>query len=278
MKPPFPYFGGKQRVADQIIDLFPAREGYVEPYAGGLSVLLAKPRSVLEVVNDLNGHLVTFWRVLRDSPEELQRVCDLTPHARDEFDLSLERDGLDDIETARRVWVLMTQGRSAIWKNTGWRHYKNGAASSGFATYMAAYRDRLHPCAERLRDVQIECRPGVQLIETYGAHAANLLYVDPPYLGTTRRNVSRYAVEMKDAAQHHDMLDALLTAKGPVVLSGYANEIYEARLPDWQRVELEARTQGGDRTEVLWLNPLCAALIDQEAQSPQLWKEGASDG
>jgi hypothetical protein len=59
-------------------------EHYVEPYAGSLAVLLAKPRSRMETVNDLDGDLMTFWRVLRDQPEDLTRVCALTPHARAE--------------------------------------------------------------------------------------------------------------------------------------------------------------------------------------------------
>ena len=81
MKPPMPYYGGKQRIADRIVATFPDHLHYVEPFAGGLSVLLAKEQSKLETVNDLDRHLVTFWRVLRDRPEDLMRVCTLTPHS-----------------------------------------------------------------------------------------------------------------------------------------------------------------------------------------------------
>ncbi|MEU7787689.1 DNA adenine methylase [Amycolatopsis sp. NPDC049159] len=128
MKPPLTYFGGKTRLAEQISAAFPAHEHYVEPYAGSLAVLLAKPRSRMETVNDLDGDLMTFWRVLRDQPDELTRVCALTPHARAE---QLEAYALgevpDDLERARRVWVLLTQGRAGVMRNTGWRHFSRSA-------------------------------------------------------------------------------------------------------------------------------------------------------
>src|SRR5690625_2808765 len=85
MKPPFPYFGGKTRLAGSIVYLLPQHDHYVEPFGGSLAVLLTKPRSRMETVNDLDGDLQTFWRVLRDQPSELARVCAMTPHSRAEI-------------------------------------------------------------------------------------------------------------------------------------------------------------------------------------------------
>ena len=59
-------------------------EFYVEPFAGSLAVLFAKPRARHEIVNDLDGGLVTFFRVLRDRPDDLIRACTLTPFSRAE--------------------------------------------------------------------------------------------------------------------------------------------------------------------------------------------------
>lgn len=72
MRSPVPYFGSKQRVAPWIASLLPAHGHYGEPYCGGLSVLLAKRPSAMETVNDLDGDLMTFWRVLRDRPDEVE--------------------------------------------------------------------------------------------------------------------------------------------------------------------------------------------------------------
>ncbi|WP_234974522.1 DNA adenine methylase [Williamsia sterculiae] len=106
--PPMAYFGGKTRLAPRIAGMLPAHGHYVEPFAGSLAVLLTKPISRMETVNDLDGDLMTFWRVLRDRPTELARVCALTPHSRAELieaqNVSDHAD-LDDLERARLVWV-----------------------------------------------------------------------------------------------------------------------------------------------------------------------------
>ena len=71
--PPFSYAGGKTTLAGRIVDLFPQHQ-HIEPFAGSLAVLLAKPPSRLETVNDLDGAIVALWKTLRDQPDELMRV------------------------------------------------------------------------------------------------------------------------------------------------------------------------------------------------------------
>lgn len=254
MKPPMPYFGGKQTVADRIVALFPEHDGYIEPYAGGLAVLFAKPAERMEVVNDINEDLVTFWRVLRDRSDELIRVCELTPHSRSEMRLSWTREGVDELERARRVWVLLTQGRSSNWLKTGWRFYLDPhGTSSSMAQYMAGYKARLAPAAERLMNVQLECRNALEVIADYGQHEDNLLYVDPPYLGSTRNSIG-YAHEMRDESDHVLLLETLAEVKASVVLSGYASPLYEKHLEGWAVHDIGSRTQGADRAERVWCN------------------------
>src|SRR5258707_1347980 len=130
VKPPFTYFGGKLSIAERIMALLPPHGHYVEPFAGSLAVLLAKPLSPMETVNDLDGDLMGFWRVLRDRPADLERVCALTPHSRAEQAASYDREDCDDLERARRVWVRLTQGRGGhLWRGTGWRYYQDPRGS-----------------------------------------------------------------------------------------------------------------------------------------------------
>lgn len=261
--PPVPYYGGKVTLAPRIVNLFPPHEHYVEPYCGSLAVLLAKPRSPMETVNDLDGELMTFWRVLRDRPADLIRTCALTPHSRAEHQAAYDRDEtLDELETARRVWVQLTQGRAGLRKRTGWRHYVDPVGSSfSMPDYLDSYVRRMAATAERLAGVSLESKPALELVVKYGTEPLVLLYVDPPYLGSTRSGSSwnGYQVEMRDDADHRELAEALQACRASVVLSGYASPLYDEDLySDWHRITFAASTgQGGsweNRTEVLWSN------------------------
>lgn len=278
MKPPFPYYGGKQTIADRIVELLPEHEHYVEPYCGSLSVLLAKPPSRMETVNDLDAALVTFWRVLRSMPDELARVCALTPHSRTEYVACREQaSSTDELETARRVWVVLPQGRAGGTRaaGTGWRHFVNPRGSSiGMPGYLSGYVDRMATAAQRLHGVSLESMPALELIDKYGADPRVLLYVDPPYLGSTRGWGNQYAHEMRDDAAHRELADALHGCRAAVVLSGYASDLYDRELfPGWDRVSLPASTGNGNvraRTEVLWSNRLLGvqrSLFDESEAS-----------
>lgn len=269
MKPPFPYYGGKQMLADRIIRLLPRHDCYVEPYAGSLSVLLAKPRVKLETVNDLDGDLVNFWQVLRTRTDELAEACGLTPHSRAEHvaaKAALKRPAADELERARQTWVLLTQGRSGKRGSTGWRYYVDPSATTfSMPQYLEAYVERFGPSVGRLHGVSLECRPALEVIGKYGKHPEALLYVDPPYVRSTRKGTG-YRHEMTDD-DHRAMAAALRTTQAAVVVSGYSCDLYDLELfPDWHRLEMAAGTGNGgewrDRTEVLWSNRPIRAQLD----------------
>lgn len=262
--PPFAYYGGKTRLADRIVALLPAHEHYVEPFAGSLAVLLAKTPSRMETVNDLDGLLMTFWRVLRDQPEQLARACALTPHSRAEYESARDADlsaVTDDVERARLIWVQLSQGRSGTLAPTGWRHFVDPAGCSvGMPQYLNGYVDRMAAGAHRLHNVSLECRPALEIVKQYGAFSTCCLYVDPPYIGTSRTSGGgTYKHEMRDAVGHQELLDALMGCKASVVLSGYASDLYDDALQGWDRIDIRTMTgqskgESRGRTEVLWSN------------------------
>lgn len=264
MRPPFPYYGGKMSVAERIAAVLPEHGHYVEPFAGSLAVLLAKAPARMETVNDLDQGIVTFWRMLRERPDELMTACALTPHSRAEHAIAIDMmDGtadVDEIERARRVWVRLTQGRSGALMPTGWRAYQNPAGGvTSMPGYLAGYVDRIPPAARRIAAVTLECRPAVDVIAAYGRHEQVLLYCDPPYPYSTRSG-SHYRHEMGREQQHRELAAALRAATAAVVLSGYDCELYDELYPDWDRLQISTFTgnggdrRGGSRVEVLWSN------------------------
>lgn len=253
VKPPFAYYGGKTTLAPKIASLLPPHEHYVEPFAGSLAVLLAKKPSRAETVNDLDGDLMTFWRVLRDRPDELERACALTPHSRAELALAKDLDVEDGLERARRVFVRLTQSRANSMKQTGWRYGRT--INKVMATHTVDLVRHVAPAAWRLRNVSLENRDALDVMRDYGAEPTVCLYVDPPYLGETR--ATNYRVEMLADDAHTALADVLNECKATVVLSGYDSPLYADLFAGWHRMDLDgATTLSGatGRVEVLWSN------------------------
>lgn len=265
LKPPVSYFGSKAALAERIAAVLPEHVHYVEPFAGSFAVLFGKRPSPMETANDLDGNLMTFWRMLRDRPAELERLCAFTPHSRAEYEAAFDLTG-DDLERARKVWVLLTQGRGGHLppKRGGWRHYQDprGSAAS-MPGYLSTYIGRMPGAVERLRNVSLECRPAADIIERYGRHEGVLLYCDPPYLASVRTlNNGRgrgpdYAHELRTDDEHRELAASLRAARAAVVLSGYDSPLYAGLYADWHRLELDAlagNSTDAARTEVLWSN------------------------
>ncbi len=267
--PPIPYYGAKVQMAPRIAALLPPHEHYIEAFAGSLAVLLAKRPSTLETVNDLDGHLVTFWKVVRDQPEELVSLIDATPHSRAEFVASAEfgAPNLTDIERARRVFTTIVQGRMGGLARTGWRNKVESNSSQLVSVEMMRFRQRLVTAANRIRHVQIENMDALDLITRYGIEPNNLIYADPPYLAHTRASVGHYRVEMPNPDQHIALAETLWRCKATVVLSGYRSDLYNDLYGDWYAEEFPTTTsQGGAGKavcEVIWSNRPLGGRIQQ---------------
>lgn len=112
--------------------------------------------------------------------------------------------------------------------------------------------EKIMEAAERLRGVQIENRPAVEVIRKFNFENV-LIYCDPPYVLSTRCR-KQYRYEMTDE-DHEVLLEALLQHKGPAIISGYSSPLYEERLKDWYREERINYAQNAQqRREVIWCN------------------------
>lgn len=273
------YHGGKWRLAPWIISYFPAHRIYVEPFGGGGSVLLRKTRSYAEVYNDLDGEIVNLFRVARDHGEELRMALEMTPYAREEFNLAWYPSP-DPVEQARRTVVrsFMGFGSSSVTRarktsksskpQTGFRSNSNRSGTIP-AHDWKHYPDEFVAIIERLRGVIIENRNAFEVMASHDSKET-LFYVDPPYLPETRDKGTDYRFEM-DEAGHIQLAEALHHLKGSVIVSGYPSLLYDRLYAGWNRVEHEALADGAaKRTEVLWIKGIDHGLfqdINQEEEA-----------
>lgn len=258
VRPVLKYPGSKWRIVEWIISLMPPHKSYLEPFFGSGAVFFNKPPSRIETINDLDGEIVNLFRVIRERPEDLERAVALTPYSRTEYKRAWEQrkagNVTDPVELARLTLVRYWQAHgSRCNENGGW---KNDRAGRGYAYAVRDWNripERIATAVERLKEAQIEQTPAVELIRRF-AHPEVLIYADPPYVLSTRTQ-RQYNVEMAENAQHIELLEALLAHPGPVMLSGYDNDLYNEMLPGWTRLCHKARSEGGGaRTECLWVN------------------------
>lgn len=258
-RPVLRYPGGKFRIAKWIISYFPQHKFYVEPYCGAASVLMHKPRTQGEIINDLDGDVVNVFRVLRDPLQatELERLVRLTPFAYEEYKHNYEQSE-EPIERARRTIFrsFASIGSDGISrKNSGFRALKNNESTVTAALEWSRWPDAIPAFVNRLKCVLIEQRPALHLLKLYD-RTETLFYVDPPYLISSRSTQSvRYFNEMTDQ-DHIELATVLRQVKGMVVLSGYASALYDELYADWQLIKGSAVAQNGKRrVECLWLSP-----------------------
>jgi DNA adenine methylase len=255
-RPALRWHGGKWLLAPWILEHFPEHRVYVEPFGGAASVLIRKPRSYAEVYNDLDGDVVSFFRVLRsERAGELIASLRLTPFAREEF-LTAYDKASDPVEEARRLVIRSFMGFGSDGFNrdrpTGFRANSSRSGTTPAHDWVN-YPDSLREIVERLQGVCIESRPAIDVMKQHDA-PTTLHYVDPPYMHDTRKSGHRYRHEM-DAEAHGELLGTLLRLEGIVVLSGYPHALYDAALSKWWRVERKALADGArPRTEVIWMN------------------------
>jgi DNA adenine methylase len=276
MKPLVPYHGSKGKLAGWIAGLMPPHRVYIEPFAGSLAVLLAKRPATHEVVNDIDGDVVNFYRMLRERPEDLEQACRLTPYARDEFYAAdIHQVGIDDLERARRWWIRVTQGFGAITRaGNGWAlSTKQGGSDPGG---VANRLDRFGAVVQRLSRVAVENRDACEVIEAH-ATAETVVYADPPYLGGTREmhSTKAYAHEMTSEDDHRRLAATLHETPATVLLSGYPSPLYDELYGDWHCIERRVTKWSSNGratvrpkvTEVIWANRDLGESDDQHALS-----------
>lgn len=258
LRPPLTYYGGKQTLAPLIISLIPPHVLYAEPFTGGGAVFFRKPASTVEVLNDTNGELMNFYKVIRDDFRRLQMAIRRTLHSRDAFRQATviygNPDMFDEVRRAWAVWVLCAQSFASK-MNGPWGYDKtNNTTSKRIANKRDNFRSHY---LNRLRMVQLEHADALYIIQGRDTKDA-FFYCDPPYFNSNMGHYKGYT-----EADFKALLRLLSSIKGKFLLSSYPSDILDkyAKKYGWQSRRIEkyvtVNAKGGNpkkKTEVLTAN------------------------
>lgn len=295
LRAPFPWFGGKSRIAATVWEALGDVPNYVEPFFGSGAVLLARPHSPrIETVNDLDGMVSNFWRAVRAAPEEVAKhadwpVIEQDLHARHDW-LCGQRESL----TARLIedpefYDAKVAGwwcwGACAWIGSGWcreisrklPHLGNagrgvnrqlphlGNAGQGIHS-ASAVTNWFESLSARLRRVRITSGDWSRVVtdSVTWRHGTTGVFFDPPYAegnqqyaaGGTGTSIS---AEVREWALEHGSDDRFR-----IVLAGLEGE--HLMPSSWRCVEWKARggygstgkeTNDNRKRERLWLSPHC---------------------
>lgn len=222
LRTPISYYGGKQKLAKQIISFFPEHKLYCEPFIGGAAVFFGKEPVPVEVINDTNAELVNFYRVCKNRFHDLQSLVRITLHSRKDHDdawIIYNKPHLfDEVRRAWAVWVLSTQSFSA--KIDGSWGYDRAVGTT--TRKVINKRDEFtEEIAFRLQGAQIECADALYIIQTRDS-VDSLFYCDPPYFNSDCGHYDGYSEQ-----DFENLLIALSKIKGKFLLSSYPSPVLE---------------------------------------------------
>lgn len=280
---PFPWFGGKSRAAAQVWAALGDVTTYVEPFAGSLAVLLARPGDGPfrgEIVNDLDGMIANFWRSVALRPEDVVRAADwpviqVDMRARWD-DLEARRQGIVDRLRADPRWCDPEAAGWWVWGQSAsvGANWLNGSdarpqTAAGRGIHASRGMDRLRAAAERIRGTSVWCTDWSACV-TRGAIPTDTgvgIFLDPPYGDTRAAGCYR-----EDSTTVHQQVTAWATEACPswrIVVAGYDGEHNALESLGWSarkwwpaKSGMAARAPDGRGLtnrgrEVLWCSPSC---------------------
>ncbi len=210
LKAPFGWVGGKSKLSRDIIGLIPEEHKlYVEVFGGAASVLYAKQRSKLEVLNDINSDLINLHRAIRTNPQTLSFYLN---------QMLVSREIFDDIKKKR--WKPRNKIETAAFYLYQLTH-SFGSKGDSFAMNVKSGRKpkdlykSYDKWSRRLKGVTIENKSFSELIPLYDKEET-FFYVDPPYVSTESyyKNTGGFGIK-----EHEELAEMLSKVKGKFLLS-----------------------------------------------------------
>ncbi len=216
---PFKWVGGKSRLREHIISLLPSHTCYVEVFGGAAWVLLGKPLSDVEILNDIDQELVNFFEVVKEKPEKLIKSFDLELVSRAKFERLADIDPtkLKAVERAHRFYYLIMAGWGG---ELNYPRFQTSISDGGHGNRLIGalktLRSRIEPVHARLRTVIIEHLDWEDCIDRYDRENT-VMYLDPPYPD----NKCNYAHNMRSWEEHKRLAQRLNQTSCKWILSSY---------------------------------------------------------
>lgn len=208
--PIIPWLGGKRRLADKLIPLFPKHECYVEVFCGGAALYFLRPYpAATEVINDINGELVNLYRVVQHHLEEFVRQFKWALSSREVFKWQKEAkpETLTDIQRAARFYYLQ---QHAFGGKVSSQNF--GTATTGSPINLCRIEESLSAAHLRLSGTYVENLTWQDCMKRYD-RPHTFFYCDPPYWQT-----EGYGVDF-GFEQYEQMAEFMRTCKGKVMVS-----------------------------------------------------------
>lgn len=220
MKTPITYYGGKQSLLLHITPLIPEHVLYAEPFAGGAALFFAKEPSRIEVLNDTNKRLITFYRVAQSQFAKLKQRINETLHSRISFCkaklIYQNADCFSDLDIAWAVWILSASAYNASFDGSFSYDKTRQNTTRRVINKKNTFTKNI---ATRLEHAQIECCDALEIIRTRDSENT-FFYCDPPYFNADMGHYRGYT--KKDFEQ---LLTALTKIKGKFLLSSYPSDV-----------------------------------------------------
>ena len=261
LKPPIHRMGGKSYLVSWLSGFIPSHRLYCEPFCGAAALLFGKPPSPVEILNDVDGQLMAFFRVIRE-PETRQALVEilaLMPYSRtlwQEIRTRLKQVNIpgDPVEAASEWFYLNRSTFSGDQKRGGFA-VPSTAGRNPSRSYFNAI-DGLEGIADRLRGVTIENLDYQECITRYDS-PGSLFYCDPPYL-----DAGHYYGQDFSHEDHHALARLLQEVKGKAMITHYQNDLYDILYKGWHRYEYSSfkgshKSEGEEKpktVEVLYCN------------------------
>lgn len=201
--------------------LIPQHDLYCEPFAGGAAVFFDKEPAKVNVINDLNAELITFYRVATTQSEAFKKEVLRTLHSRKQHEhawyIYNHSSFFTDVQRAWAVWVLSKQGFAGQLSSSFGFDKSEGRHPKKVQNAKLIFCDEL---IDLLNRATIECDDAFSIIKRYDCTAA-FHFIDPPYVNS---NMGHYN-NMFNEQNLNELLQLCSGLQGKFMLTMYPNDL-----------------------------------------------------